>query len=180
MRDQIDFLYAAGEPRRFHTWAILRERTIAHHSWHVAMLLHILYGQSEPGISSVLLLAALTHDMAEWQFGDIPSPAKRALSEHFPDFRAKFGEVEQKLLSEYGFDFEKFLNEEELRKLKFCDNLEGALYCCEERALGNRAIKEPYNNFRKYLNEVISDNQAERETLFYLDQVWEACNGSEQ
>lgn len=170
---QLDFIYAAGETRRFHTCPVLRERTIAHHSWHVAMLLHTLYGQQEPGIRPVLLMAALTHDMAECKMGDLPSPGKRAMNEHFPDFRAKWGEAEEKLLSEHGFDFDKFLDDEERRKLKVCDNAEGAFYCINERAMGNKLIEEPFNNFHRYLVETIDEgNTVEADLLRAIRFGW--------
>lgn len=161
INDQIDFLYQAGETRRFHTWPVIRERTIAHHSWHVAQLLHILYGQEEPGIRPVLTMAALAHDMAECKMGDLPSPGKRAMSEHFENFRAKWGEAEEKILSKYAFDWDKFLDDEERRKLKFCDNLEGALYCINERQMGNKLIAEAFWNFYTYLTEIQSSYNTE-------------------
>jgi len=172
--EQIDFLYQAGETRRFHTWPVLRERTIAHHSWHVAMIAYTLYGQEEPGITGLFLMACLTHDMAECKMGDLPSPGKRAMEEHFPNFRAKWGEAEEKLLSEYSFDYDKFLTDEERRRLKFCDSAEGAFYCINERAMGNKLIDTAYENFCNYLAEVSdSTYSSELQLMNHMADKWE-------
>jgi len=79
--EQLDFLRNAGETVRFHTMPILRPQNIAEHSWHLTMLLYLMYGQTDPGITFELLMAGLTHDMAEHQTGDLPAPAKRAMDE---------------------------------------------------------------------------------------------------
>lgn len=173
--DQISFLYEAGETRRFHTWPVLRPRTVAHHSWHVAMLGFALYGQEEPGITFSFLMACLAHDMAECRMGDLPSPGKRAMGEHFPNFRAKWGEAEEKLLSAFSFDFDKFLDDEERRKLKVCDNAEGAYYCITERAMGNKLIEPAFNNFRKYLSEIVS-LPVECKLLNDIDEKWDKAD----
>lgn len=179
MIDQLDFIYAAGETKRFHTWPVLRERTVAHHSWHVAMLLHLLYGQEEPGLTPMLLMAALCHDAAEWKVGDLPSPGKRGMAEYFPDFREKWGEMEEAILSEVSLDWDKFLTDEERRRLKLCDSMEGALYCCNERAMGNKLIAEPYHNFLSYINEIVDlASPAEKAVWDYIHQVWEKSNAS--
>lgn len=170
--EQLNFIYAAGETRRFHTWPVLRHQNIADHSWHVALLLHLLYGQESPGIPPVLLMAALCHDMSECQMGDLPSPGKRAMGEHFPDFRKKWGEQEEKLLSQYSLDWDQYLTDEDRRRLKFCDNMEGALYCCRERAMGNKMITKPFINFRNYMSELILEN-VERDAYNYVNSKWE-------
>lgn len=179
MNDQIDFIYSAGETKRFHTWPVLRERTVAHHSWHVAMLLHLMYGQDEPGLTPTLLMAALCHDAAEWKVGDLPSPGKRGMAQHFPDFREKWGEMEESVLSEVALDWDKFLTDEERRRLKLADSMEGALYCCNERAMGNKLIELPYVNFMSYIQEVINgDSEAEVAVRNYIYTLWSKANAS--
>ena len=190
MRDQIDFIYRAGDVTRFHTMVTLRPQTLGHHQWHVAMLAHVLYGQDEPGLTPAFLMACLTHDMSEEKFGDMPAPAKRDLDEPFPDFREKYGELEQLHLSKFGMDWEKFLTEEEKRRLKFCDSMEGLLHCVGERALGNKQITGAFRNFRNYVGQLLEDipdvplekrepTPAEREwELFnYAVELWRHANG---
>jgi len=178
MKDQIDFVYAAGETRRFHSWPVLRSQNVADHSWHVAMLLHVLYGQDEPGIRPALLMAALCHDAAECKFGDMPAPAKRELGERLgkPDFREIYGQMEEAELSKYGLDWDALLDDEERRKLKFCDALEGAFYCIRERHMGNKLIAAPFLNFAKYIDDVISEPEDVKfngEPKTVSDREWE-------
>lgn len=195
---QLDFIYAAGETRRFHTWPVLRSQNVADHSWHVAMLGHLLYGQEEPGMRAVFMWALMTHDMAECQMGDIPSPAKRRmdtlleLEDKSKTFRQQWGEAEQEVMSKYAFDFEKFLDEEELRRFKLVDAMEGAMYCVTERMMGNKRIAEPFKNFCKYINEKLVDideevpleprsktvHEREWELFTYIKAQWEVANGN--
>lgn len=196
---QLDFLYDAGETRRFHTWPVLREQNVADHSWHVAMLAHILYGQEAPGMRTVFLLALLTHDMAECQMGDIPSPAKRRmdslleLEDKTTSFRQQWGDAEQEILSRYDLDFEAHLDAEELRRFKLVDAMEGAMYCVRERMMGNKLIAEPFKNFSKYIAEKLQDvadevplesrlhqtvHEREWAVFTYIKAQWEIANGN--
>lgn len=185
--EQLDFIRHAGETRRFHTWPVLRQQNVAEHSWHVAQLLFLMYGGQEPGITIALLMAGLTHDMAECQVGDIPSPAKRAMSSTFPNFREKWGEMEQRILHGYEMDWEGALSNEEKRRLKLADVMEGALYCVRERAMGNTLIDVCYRNFANYIGELMTAGKEEvpfekldSVTLRELD-VWNYIhNGWEQ
>jgi 5'-deoxynucleotidase YfbR-like HD superfamily hydrolase len=157
MIDQLNFLYEAGVTRRFHTVPVIHHQNIADHSWHVAMLAHVLYGQDEPGLRMTFIMACLTHDMAECKVGDLPAPAKRNMEERFPNFRESWGEMEQHILQAYSMDWEKFLTEEEKRRLKLCDALEGMFYCISERWLGNRSIVVCFNNFSSYVGALLED-----------------------
>lgn len=195
---QLDFIYAAGETRRFHTWPVLRKQNVADHSWHVAMLGFVLYGQEEPGITPAFMLALLTHDMAECQMGDIPSPAKRRmdalleLKDETTTFRQQWGIAEQEVASRYGMDWEKYLDAEEQRRFKLCDSFEGAFYCVRERQMGNKLIAEPFKNFCKYISELLQDidedaplepraetvHEREWGVFTYIKAQWETANGN--
>lgn len=155
--EQLDFIRNAGETRRFHTFPVLRVQNIAEHSWHVTMLLYLIYGQQEPGLTPTLMMAAMTHDAAEFKVGDLPAPAKRTMSERLPvaDFRAEWDAMEQEILAGVQLDFEKFLEPHELEALKLCDALDGALYCVRERAMGNQLIAEPFHNFMNYVGSLM-------------------------
>jgi 5'-deoxynucleotidase YfbR-like HD superfamily hydrolase len=163
--DQLNFLYEAGVTRRFHTVPVLRSQNIADHSWHVTMLAHILYGQDEPGLTPTFLMACMTHDMAECRVGDLPAPAKRTMDERLDityqgaetTFRTAWGDMEEELLAEFQMDWAKFLTEEEKRRLKVCDALEGLFYCISERRLGNQSIGACFNNFSNYVGELLED-----------------------
>lgn len=159
MIDQLNFIYEAGETRRFHTVPMLRDQNIADHSWHLALLAYTLYGQAQPGVTVQFLMACLTHDMAECKVGDLPAPAKRNMSEKLAggDFRAKWDEMEQEILQPFEMDWEKFLTDEEKRRLKFCDALEGLFHCVLERQLGNKTIIVCYRNFRNYVGSLLRE-----------------------
>jgi 5'-deoxynucleotidase YfbR-like HD superfamily hydrolase len=163
VEDQVKFAYEAGLTKRFHTMHVLRTQTIADHSWHVAMLGYILYGQDEPGITVPFLMALLTHDAAEYKVGDVPSPAKRGMAELLklapdaPDFFDTWGVMEQSILAPLSMDWDKFLSEEEKRRLALLDAFEGAFYACTERALGNKFVAVAYHNYVKYLGKMLED-----------------------
>jgi 5'-deoxynucleotidase YfbR-like HD superfamily hydrolase len=191
MADQFDFIYEAGATQRFHTIPTITSQNIADHSWHVTMLGHMLYGQDEPGLTMPFLMACLTHDMAECRVGDIPAPAKRNMTAHFHDFRNKWGEMEQELLSDFAMDWEKFLSEEEKRRLKICDALEGMAYCVKERMLGNKVIAHAFMNFQNYVGLLLEDipevplpgepvTHAHREwdAFNFIQNKWSEANGS--
>lgn len=159
----LDFIYHAGVTRRFHTWPVIRQQSVADHSWHVAMLMAYIFGNTEPGVSYSMIMAALTHDMAECRVGDLPAPAKRTMDARLEivergavtNFRDAWGRMEQEILKEYDMDWEKFLSPEELAALKLCDSMEGAFYCVNERAMGNKLIEPCYRNFISYVEELL-------------------------
>ncbi len=194
--EQLDFIRNGGETRRFHTVAVLREQRVDGHSWGVAMLAWVMYGQLEPGIRVPLLMAALTHDLAEHKVGDLPAPAKRNMEARLElkgaqTFRAAWGQMEGDILDEVDLNFEKELTVDELRKLNLCDAMEGALYCIRERAMGNTLITPCFLNFRKYIEgELEQENRSddgntdpathsdmEWEVLHYINTQWELVNG---
>lgn len=184
---QVEFVRNGGETRRYHTWPVLREQTVAEHSFHVAMLVLLLGG---PNFQ--LLAAALTHDLAEWKMGDLPAPAKR----NMPDvivgsfdnvnktmsFRDHWGAMEAELLSSFGLDYESELTAEEARILKLADAAEGCLHCCREAAMGNRLMAPVFANFREYYADLITDDDVRVRNkpvalLDYIDAQWRMANG---
>lgn len=188
--EQLEFIRNAGETRRFHTFPVIREQNIAEHSWHVTMLLHVIYGQDEPGLRSIVLMAALCHDAAEHIVGDIPAPAKRNMAERLTPtggvtFKEAWDAMEEEILSTVALDWDKFLTDEERRMLKFCDALDGALYCVRERSMGNQLIVQCFNNFRNYIWQLLvhveSDRTAisDKEWYFfnYVVSEWSKVNG---
>ena len=189
MNYDLEFIRNAGETRRFHTWPVLRQQNVAEHSWHVTMLLWYIFGGQEPGIRFQVLMAALTHDMAEWMVGDIPSPAKRRMSEDMgvTDFRTKWGAMEDKILADQGLDWNELLNDQERNMLKLVDSMDGALYCIRERAMGNKLIEPCYRNFISYVEEIlyvsfpVDSNESTvkaRDVYNNIKDAWERANAS--
>jgi 5'-deoxynucleotidase YfbR-like HD superfamily hydrolase len=207
LREQLEFVRNAGETKRFHTFPVLQTQNIAEHSWHVVMLLYLIFGQQEPGVTPRLLMAGLLHDAAEHKVGDLPAPAKRGMDERiklegtkYTNFKHAWDEMEQSILSEVNLDFDKFLTEDEALQLKLCDSLDGMFYCVRERSLGNQRISECYYNFDRYVQGVIDRlkpyNHTDRDVPFpnqlepnlspyevalevqqYIRDQWETVNG---
>lgn len=184
LRQQIEYARAGGHTKRFHTVQTLLTDTVGHHSFNVAWLAHFLsthLGQIE---RYSLLLAALEHDLPEAEFGDVPAPAKREMG-----IRDLWGDHERDLQHSMGFGYSDALSKEGNRILKLCDALDGAFFCCNERALGNRTILQCYENFRAYVDEMRLDKSdevpftlnnvvmLENEVIHYLDELWENVNG---
>lgn len=162
--------------QRYHTTPTLRPQSVGDHSFGVAMLASLI-AMPTIGVSVPLLMAALTHDMAEVRYGDVPSPAKRAVEAKLPGFRALYGQLEQEYLKEREMDWEAMLSADEKAVLKCADYLDGMMYCIQERLLGNRGIAEVFTNFSLYFRAVeikhVPTNERARHIYASLCARWE-------
>ena len=140
MKDKLKFIQAGSEVTRYHTVKTLTQETVGHHSHGVAMICIMLMGCQ---VSADLLKAALCHDLAEHQLGDIPSPAKREYG-----IGEQVNELEDKLLNSVGLSVQ--LTPDEARVLKLADIAQGALFCVREMELGNSGMKVVYERYRSY------------------------------
>lgn len=145
---------AGGGVRRYHTYRVVCEDTVASHSWGVAVVLDMLYAGQAP---AKLLRAALYHDVAEHVFGDIPSPAKRAFNSD------ELRKQEDKLMVEHSMftvlsDWERFV-------LKVADILDGLIYCTEERERGNATLVSVWNTYHGYAKQKLDVEWKEFEHL---------------
>ena len=126
-----DSLRYAGLVKRYHTWPVIREQTVAEHTWHVLRIYDQLFGL--PSVN--LVRAVMYHDVGEVKTGDAPFPVKR----ENPDLKAAYDRIEAdhrgKLLE--GADPESKITAKEYRRLKMCDLLEMWEYGVEEQAKGN-------------------------------------------
>ena len=104
-------------------------------------------------------MAALSHDIAEHEVGDIPSPTKRALGL-------------RKMLHEYESGFARdalgavhgALPAEEKLIIKLADCLDGVMFCYREARLGNSRMRGAFYNFRSYAADLLkaaNDHQIE-------------------
>ena len=164
-RHRVEMILGGGNTRRFHTMRTITENTVAEHSWGVASFVYIM---SDGQCSATVLMACLTHDVAERYVGDVPSPTKRALN-----IGESLGAIEDKVLHTAGFCFE--LTEQEARWLKLADYFDGMLYCIRERTLGNLGMRIVWERFRKYLLE-LNPAGLEAEILWTLDNAWAKVN----
>jgi len=139
MKDRLKFIVSGSETVRYHTIRTLQTETVGHHSHGVAMMCFMLCHNP----SASLLEGALIHDLAEFQLGDIPSPAKREYG-----IGDQVNALEARLLEAVGFevDLEPF----EARILKLADIAQGAMFCVRERELGNKGIQIVYERYKSY------------------------------
>lgn len=134
-----------GRTKRFHTVSTIKENTVAEHTYGVIVLVLALTG----GMASKnLILAALAHDMAECELGDVPAPAKRKLGIY-----DAFNELEEDVLRTNGWA--TTLTDEEAKILKIADSLDGFLFCVKEYRMGNHDIKPVLGRFASYIREAL-------------------------
>lgn len=153
MKELLQFITEGGQVIRYHTRPGIKPDTDAAHSFSVAMLCSILAGneQGRTTASVNLLMAALTHDLAEHKVGDMSAPAKRALG-----MSAILSAFELEELRKYELDYEQYLLDDERTILKLADCFDGMLYCCREAALGNKNVRLIWNRFCEYANTLTS------------------------
>jgi len=125
-----------GGVRRFHTRPTIDHQTVAAHSWGVAAL---LFEICDPSVN--LLRAAIYHDVAEYDTGDIPATAKWMSK----SLKATLDELELQIERGLGIEAAN-LSREERWLLKFADMLELVWYSVEQRKMGNRYAEEWYEN----------------------------------
>lgn len=159
----LEFMWAGGNTKRYHTAKTIAEDTVGHHSYNVACIIMYLW----PDASARLLRAALKHDMAEHKTGDMPAPMKRKLPDYVDyendgervSFRTVYGQAEDTEMLLAGVRLEN-LTHEESWLLKYADALDGMRFCIQERCMGNQRIKEVYSNFKSYVELLIQEAPA--------------------
>lgn len=122
-------LRAGADVLRYHTGGppILGEQRVGQHSANVQLILLCLH----PNPSRALLLAALTHDLAEFDTGDSPAHVKW----WNPEITAALEKVEEAVLAR--LDLQILLDAEEHQWLRLADTLEYMYFALEQRKLGN-------------------------------------------
>lgn len=155
----ITYAFKAAQVKRYHTRYTLKEETVGHHSHGVASILAILH----PNAKGQLLRAAILHDLEEWESGDMPAPTKRelGLQKVFRDY----GDV---VRNRYHIPMPALSFWEEVR-LKFADNLQGALFALWEIEAGNSHVLETLGNYISYMEEL--KEELEESELMMLEHV---------
>ena len=141
---RLRFVYDGGAVARFHTVRTIQVDSDARHSFGVAWIVTLL---TEGRPSSELLLAALSHDLAEQTVGDVPAPAKRALG-----IGDTLNALEDRVLTEAGLFVP--LSEEGQRTLKLADNLDGLMFCAQELRMGNKYVEEVGERYWSYIQRM--------------------------
>lgn len=138
----LHFLMEGSMVVRFHARPTLVPITDGQHSHGVAMLCWYLT-DGKPSVN--LLMAALTHDLAEQAASDVSAPAKRALG-----LRDKLEEYERSFLQHYGMHVT--LTKEEILTLYLADQFEGMLSLVRERGYGNLFSAVPFYKWVGWLD----------------------------
>lgn len=154
-----------GTVKRFHTWQVIGEQTVASHTWGV---IAILYAICEP--SAALVRKAVFHDIAEYDTGDIPSTAKWAS----PALKSHADDLEKDVETRLGIRFPD-LSEHEQDWLKFADLCDMLWFCVEQKRLGNRHISAVWDRVITvvddlYFDEVDLPHMREAFNMFLLVQ----------
>lgn len=137
---KIDQVYEAGQVKRFHTKRTIHTQNVAEHSWGVAL---ILLQVCTP--SSELMRAALLHDVAEIEMGDIPAPFKWDNTALTMPLAIAEAQIEKRL------GVEVYLTAPEKALLKWADMMELIMYVKSEIDMGNAHLDDIYINGRRYI-----------------------------
>lgn len=134
-------LLSAANVRRFHTVPILGEQNIGHHSHRVCLVLRYLLDGNVP---AHLYEAALFHDLAESDTGDIPAQTKWASNE--------LNELIENWEKEWHVDNGTHisLSDDEAMMLAVADKLELVWFCTEQMMLGNKHMERIRNRGIEY------------------------------
>lgn len=136
-------IFKGGYVKRYHTVDMIKEQSVASHSWGVAVILCQMIKNPSPQ----LLKAALYHDVAEHVIGDMPATTKW----RFEELSKAMSKAEQEIEHELGLDVK--LDDTEKAYLKFADMAELIITCVREYNLGNRDAAEIVRRGLTYLED---------------------------
>lgn len=154
---------AAGDIRRYHTWAIIKEQSVSAHTWQILRILLTVW----PNAPRHVIVYGLIHDMGEMA-GDIQYPFKHL----FPELRAGSEKAENHVRDTqrkmFGAPEVKHpLSPYENVVFKACDNLEMWEYALREINLGNRYALIVRNRMMKAVSDNLSTLAQMNETHQY-------------
>lgn len=141
--DKLISIRKGGDVKRFHTVTMIRENTVAAHSWGVATLIFDVF----PNASVELIKAALYHDVAEHVTGDVSAPTKW----RYPKLAEALTLVEHETEADLGIDV--WLDQEDKLILKFCDMADLVMTCVQEYRLGNKDALDIVRRGLTYLED---------------------------
>lgn len=160
----LKYLAEALRVRRCHAEPVLHPATVGEHSCGVALLCLLL---TEGQASGPLLRAALTHDLGERRWGDMPGNVKHELQ-----LDAQFDELERRTLADLELPLPPPLTGAEARTLALADKLDLLLHCCLERAQGNQLVRTMWGNCFAALQRYQPFSAAEAELVNTTYQLW--------
>src|ERR1017187_1212594 len=150
VRQQIQFIIEGGIVERFHGRPGIKPNTDAHHMHGTAMWCYLMW-QEDYGAHPrpQLLMAALTHDLAEQVASDVSAPSKLILG-----IAKQLHDFEESVLARYDLSFYNALTEQERRVLSIADSFDGMLYCILEIGRGNKLMLRPYRKWVEWTDSV--------------------------
>lgn len=133
----VDSLMRAVGVRRWHTEPQIGDETDGHHSAVVALIADYL--ADNEGIPMAeryyLLREALRHDLGEYWTGDLPAPAKKALT---PELLAQLSSTERHQRAAKLQFHDTPLVARQVQMLALADTLAAAVHCARQALMGNR------------------------------------------
>lgn len=166
-----DYVRRALNVRRYHQHTTLEVDTVGKHSAGVALYLLAL----DPDCRKEAMVAAITHDLGEFEVGDLPAPTKRRVS---AACKSELDALEDAMLHDLGFGVD--LTDEEHALLKLCDCLDGLSFCVEEYERGNRSMRDVGDKYISYIQQQLDKygghNWARRANpiIYKLTKRWHA------
>lgn len=162
------YLYRLQYIKRWSLMRNLNHENVAEHSFHVALLTHLLctianeiFGKQVP--TEHLVSLALFHDTTEVFTGDIPTPVKH----HNPDILANFRKIEESAARRLGDMVPAELQDvyrpllerqtaekEHMLYLKAADLLDAYLKCVTEVSAGNKEFATARKQIGQTLNQL--------------------------
>lgn len=137
--DRAMFCYHAGQTRRWHSIGhVIREETVAAHTWNVLAWLILLH----PAPSMNLIKAAIFHDAAEHITGDMPRWVKKKVP--------GLDQLEAEILDNKGLLFK--LNEDEHRWMAAVDLFDAWMFLRQNILAGNRLIVDSFQKASAAIN----------------------------
>jgi 5'-deoxynucleotidase YfbR-like HD superfamily hydrolase len=144
--DRLMFCYNAGQVRRWHARThVIREETIAAHTWNVVMIILLLH----PNPGKQLILAAMVHDVPEYVTGDIPRWFK-----DYPGVREIIDAAEGGILSTHELWNENDLDEQDMRWLKAADLFDAWIFLRQNLLAGNQLVRKSYHKATMKMREI--------------------------
>lgn len=137
LAERILITRVGGRVERCHTIPHPPGYTVAAHSWGVAMLMYLLWPEDFPRLGAYCLV----HDVPEGWLGDIPSPTLHAL----PGTRAELNALENLFHMKLQLPAPNDLSSADQQKIKWCDRVELYLWCKEQLACGNGAVRDMHD-----------------------------------
>jgi len=151
---------AAGQVRRYHTWAVIKDQSVAEHTWQIMRILLTIW----PAAPRNVLVYALAHDMGEMA-GDIQYPFKLMFTELKTGSEKAENHVRHEQRAHFGAPLEAHpLSKFERYVFKACDNLEMWEYGIRELNMGNKYANIIVTRMRSAIAENMNNIYSLKET----------------